>query len=347
MIARFAPRNSLRFRPDVSRGHVESYFVRANHPRQKLAIWLKATVFAPRGHETQGAVAELWCIVFQAESQHGTRVWARKRTVPFAEASFEGDRPQIRLAGAELDLGPKGRSVGSLEGEGGACRWDLRWEAESPSTMGRPMLLLPFEGMLDDRVPTFKLVTPRPILRVHGSIDVAGETLDVDGWWGMDGHNWARAHAWDYVWGQCVFLDEAGSPTCIAEGFTGRTRIAGLVTPPLSSLVVRRGAREYRFDGLVDLWRQEAEIDDLCWTVRLRSKDGEAALRMEADASEMACLGYPNPDGRISYCFNSKLARAHLRVSPADGEAFEVSSAHGGALEFLHNERDPRFSKVV
>ena len=123
IVTRFAPSNALRFRPDLPRGHVESYFVRANHPTKKLAIWLKATVFAPRDHRgPTGAVAELWCIVFQGETG---RVWAGKRTVPFAEASFLGEGPQVRLAGAELDLGPKGRSVGSLEGDGGPCRWDL------------------------------------------------------------------------------------------------------------------------------------------------------------------------------------------------------------------------------
>jgi hypothetical protein len=340
----FAPSNALRFRTDLPRGHVESYFVRANHPTKKLAIWLKATVFAPRGHEgVSGAVAELWCIVFQGDAG---RVWAGKRTVPFAEASFLGEGPKVRLAGAELDLGPKGRSVGALEGEGGPCRWDLRWEADA-SPMGRPMLLLPSEKLLDDRIPTFKTVTPRPLLRMSGAITVAGETLDVDGWWGMEGHNWARQHAWDYAWGQCVFLDDSGSPTCVAEGFSGKVRVGGVLLPYLSTLVVRRGAREYRFDGLVDPWRQDIEIDDLRWTARLRSKDGEALLRMEADAREMACLGYPNPDGRTSYCFNSKLARTHLRVNPVNEEGFEVSSAHGGALELLHNTRDPRFPKVV
>ena len=340
----FAPSNALRFRTDLHRGHVESYFVRANHPTRKLAIWLKATVLSPRGRTAvTGAVAELWCIVFQGDER---RVWAARHTVPFNDASFAGDGPSVRLGGAEFDLGPEGRSVGCMEGSDGVCRWDLRWEAES-SFLGRPMLVLPHERMLDDAVPTLKIVTPRPLLRVVGSIAVAGETLDVDGWWGMEGHNWARAHAWDYVWGPCVFLDDAGAPTCVAEGFTGRTRLAGIVTPPMSTLVVRRGSREYRFDGLFDVWRQRARIDDLRWTVRLRSKDGEAFLRMEADASEMACLGYPNPDGRLSYCFNSKLARTELRVKPARGEGFEVTSAHGGALEFLRNAPDPRFPKVI
>ena len=335
--------NALRFRTDQRRGHVESYFVRANHPKKKQAIWLKATVFSPRDRGAAGAVAELWCVVFQGEKG---RVLAGRRTVPFADASFVGDGPEIRLAGAELDLGAKGRSVGTMECEAGDCRWDLRWEADA-SALGRPMFLLPSEKLLDDAIPASKMLTPRPFLRASGSITVGGETLDVDGWTGMEGHNWGRAHALDYAWGQCVFLDDKGAPTCVAEGFTGRARVAGIKTPFMSSLIVRRAEREYRFDGIIDLWRQRAEIDDLRWTLRLRSKDGDALLRMEADAREMACLGYRNPDGRLSYCLNSKLARTHLRVNPVNEEGFEVSSAHGGALEFLRSAPDPRFPKVV
>ena len=39
------PANALRFAGQ--HGHVESYFLRANHPTRPLAVWLKATVLAP------------------------------------------------------------------------------------------------------------------------------------------------------------------------------------------------------------------------------------------------------------------------------------------------------------
>ena len=52
----------------------------------------------------------------------------------------------------------------------------------------------------------------------------------------------------------------------------------------------------------------------------------------------MVCLGYDNPDGERSYCFNSKLAEVTLEVRPADGASFTCTSAHGGALEFLRRQ---------
>ena len=187
----------------------------------------------------------------------------------------------------------------------------------------------------------------RTLLKFTGHVEVWGERLEVKDWVGMQGHNWGREHAWEYAWGQCSFVDDAGEPFCSVEGFSGKLRLAGRSTPYLSAVVVRRGEREYRFDRVFDFWRQEAEIDDLRWTVSLKSADGEARLAMQASARDMVCLGYHNPDGRLSYCMNSKLARVELRVNPTNEEGFEVFSEHGGALELLRNTPDPRFAEVV
>ena len=180
----------------------------------------------------------------------------------------------------------------------------------------------------------------------NGTIDVWGETIEVVDWHGMQGHNWGQEHAWEYAWGQCHFLGADAQPMSTVEAFSGRIRIGGKVTPFISGMVIRRGDREYRFDRLVDLWRQDPHIDDLTWTLTMRGRDGTARLEMTATADDMVCLGYGNPDGRLSHCLNSKLAKVTLRVNPPDEPGFECQSMHGGALEFLRNEPDARFSVV-
>ena len=195
--------------------------------------------------------------------------------------------------------------------------------------------------------PKLKLVTPFPSLRFTGRVTLPDETVELAGWTGMQGHNWGREHAFEYAWGQCVFPSSGGQPEAMVEGFTGRVMIAGRLTPRVSALVVRRGVELYRFDRLFELWRQDATLDADRWTVRVAGADGEARLEMDASGRPMACLGYPNPDGKLSYCLNSKLARVKLQVQPARGGAFECTSAHGGALEFLRSTPDPRFSEVI
>lgn len=172
----------------------------------------------------------------------------------------------------------------------------------------------------------------------QGSVDIPGERWEVNDWVGMQGHNWGKEHAVEYAWGQCVFPGrESNEPTTMVEGFTARVRVAGVTTPRLSALVLRRGDQEYRFDGLFDAWRQEATLTDRRWTVRLTGAGGEVRLRMDATNRPVACLAYANPDRRVSYCFNTKLANVLLEVRPREGEAFHCQSVYGGALEFLRS----------
>lgn len=335
--------NAIRYVDDPRGGHVESLFLRANHPARPLAVWLKATILAPKSGEH---TADVWAIVFDGEKH---RVWADKKTVPISDVSTdsEGDGSiRIALAGCELSLGPDGHAKGAL-GEGAdTCRWDLSWKP-GDSELGSRMCIFPYEVMLSAPFPKFKLVTPHPVLRFDGEISAWGERIEVDGWLGMQGHNWGKEHALEYAWGQCNFVDGNSAPMCSVEGFTARIKLGPITTPALSAMVVRRGGREYRFDRLVDTWRQDATIDDMSWSLRLRGRDGEAHLLMDSDPEDMACLRYMNPSGRPSYCFNSKLARTKLRVNPINEEGFECSSGHGGALEFLRPQPDPRFERVV
>lgn len=331
--------NALRFAPEASEGHVESWFWRANHPTRPLAFWLKATIFAPR---RGSAVAEVWAITFDGES--GQTIAARK-AVPWGQASFGPER--IAVGGASFGMGIGGALSGELPVEGGALRWSLRSAAPALGALAAPMSLLPHEALIDASFPKNKLLTPFPVLVFDGELETPAGRVPVGGWTGMQGHNWGASHAWEYAWGQCHFLDAAGQVHCVAEGFSGKLRLAGRATPWLSALVVRRGEREYRFDKLVDLWRQQPHVGDLSWRLHIHGADGEAVIEMEARPERTACLGYHNPDGRLSYCLNSKLAGARLRVNPFNSPGFECSSPHGAALELLQNQPDDRFGEVV
>ena len=55
-----------RYRQGQSRGHYESWFLRANHPTRNVAFWIRYTIFAPHGRP-QDAIGELWAIYFDGE----------------------------------------------------------------------------------------------------------------------------------------------------------------------------------------------------------------------------------------------------------------------------------------
>lgn len=332
--------NALRYRGG---GYVESYFVRANDPRRRRAVWLKSTILSPLAGEP---VAESWFIYFDGERN---RTFAHKETVPFRAALFgagEGGEQAISIAGARMVLSAAGSAHGQVRGRQGVATWDLGWLAEA-GRQGAPLTIYPSRLMVDGPFPKSKVLTPFPALRFSGSLAAFGEAVSLDGWTGMQGHNFGTQHHHVYTWGQCLFPATGGGPEAMVEGGTGRLKLGGWVTPQLSLLVVRRGAQEYRFDTTFDAWRQEATVSRWRWTTRLRSEDGEASLTMDAGEMPLACLGYQNPDGHLSYCFNTKLAHVWLHVQPKAGPGFSLESEHGGALELLQHAPDPQYPDVV
>ncbi|NOY26182.1 MAG: hypothetical protein GXP62_09955 [Oligoflexia bacterium] len=326
------PANLIRY--VAGNEHVESWFFRANHPSLPRAIWLKATIL---GSRSGGAQASAWCSCFDGNGEPGRRAWGQRATVPFDQAHFDGDDPQIQVADCSFDLGA---TSGNAQGQLGELSWDLHWE-RSPGLLGEPLCLFPSDRLIDSRLPRNKLVTPAPVLMVSGHVVSRGQTWEIDQWVGMQGHNWGPAHSPEYAWGQCNFLNSAGEVFCTVEAAAGRVVMGGFTTPLLAMMTIRRGKSRYSFDRILDLWRQKTDIDFPCWSLRMRGPGGDAQLSMRAHPDRMVCLPYENPSGQISYCLNSKLASVSLRVNPVDEDGFVCESQHGGALEFLQPQPAP------
>lgn len=313
--------------------HVESWFLRFVDPASPRALWLKITTLEGRTGGNPD-VAEAWAALFQGDS-----TFAVKQTIPREEALLLAPPLTLGAAGAELSLdGESGHARGALPG----IEWELKLQ-RLPGPLGAPLCLYPTARMIDAPFPKNQLLTPRPALRASGRVQLGGQTIAIDGWLGSEGHNWGPAHPERYAWGQALFLDAAGEPFALAEGASGSIRVGGLRTPLLSLLVVRRGAREYRFDRVADLWNQRARLEFPRWSLAMEGPDGRAELTMEASRSRIVGLGYENPDGSVARCLNSKLARVTLRLNPTDDDPFTLTSAHVGALEFLVRGEAPPF----
>lgn len=330
--------NASRYVAD-GRTHVESWFLRANHPRLRQAIWLKVTLLAPGG--SARTVAEVWCAWFDGDAGV-TRAF--KHTVPVSEAVLAGDPMSMELAGCAFRLArADGHGRGEIVDGRGRCVWALTWDAPA-GPLGAPLGLHRHAWMVDGPLPRNKTLTPSPLLRMNGTLEIDGRQIAVQDWVGMQGHNWGPEHSLAVRWGHCAFPGADGRPHALVEAVSARLKAGPWGTPWFSAMVIRRGAQQWRFDHLIDLWRQRSEVGDLSWTLRMRGLDGEAMLSMLARPHEVICLGYENPDGEMTYCLNSKLATVVLRVNPRNEDAFECRSEHGGALEFQQRHADPRFA---
>jgi hypothetical protein len=333
------PPNAIRYSGE--RGHVESWFLRANDPGSKRALWLKLTVSAP----FEGpVVAETWFIWFDGEKNQAL---AHRGTHLFADAHVDSTPTGLRasVAGWAYEFGPVGAASAKISAQGTPVAFTLGW-AEEPGAWSRFLTLARHRALREGPVPRFKLNTPHPALRLSGEVNVGGTTSDVSGWLGSQGHNWGAEHPVDYAWSQCLFPADSSGPDTFVEGGASRMKIGGRVMPRIASLLVRRGDREFHFDRVRDYTHHDSHASSQRWVLRIWGPEGEARLRVEAGGRPMVCLGYPNPDGHLSYCFNSKLAEALLEVHPTRGPSFTCKSAHGAALEFLRLEPDPNFPVV-
>ena len=317
---------------EVGTDHVESWFVRANDPSGPRAVWMKATVLT---RKDGSSLVQAWCNTFDGDRTH-----AFCTEVALADAVFttSADASVVDLGILRLELAPDSvRCIGALEEAGASVTWDLTL-TRLPGLLGVPLSLLPSDRLIDGPLPKNKLLTPFPSADCTGSLTLDGATWDLAGWSGMQGHNWGAAHSPEYAWGQCLFT-EAGTTIAMVEAASGRIELGRRRSPLISMLVVRHLDQEYRFDRLLDLWRQHPAIEFPRWTLSMSGRQGRVDLEMVAAPERMVRLDYVNPARATSYCLNSKTAEVRLSVTPSRGDAFTLTSVHGGALEFLSHHR--------
>lgn len=292
--------NWTRYVPGQTRGHYESFFQRANHPRRPLAFWIRYTLFSPRGHPGQ-ASGELWAIFFDGE--RGRHVAVREQ-MPLADCHFEGKALGVRIGAAELRPGSLfGRASDGSHG----ITWDLSCQGESP-----PVFLLPVR-LYEWGFPRAKSLVSLPLAVYSGSLAVDDRKIIVDHWVGSQNHNWGRRHTDHYAWGQVAGFDNA--PGTFLEVATVRLRLGPLWTPPLTPLVLRHQGREHLLTSLRQSLRARAEFRCFHWNFRSETERVLIRGRVEAPEEAFVHLKYSDPPGRQRGCFNSKIAACQLSLT--------------------------------
>jgi len=313
--------NAVRYSPELS-DHVESYFMKLNDVEGRRALWLKGTILAGRDRAVE---AEAWGIAFDRERGHV----GVKRVIPWTDARFSPDGLDVHVADLEIR---EGRTRGSIVKGADRIEWDLEFD---PS--GEPLVPYPLPKMYEGPFPSQKMVTPHPNTRFSGSYRVNGSEVRVDGWRGMQGHNWGKRHTELYAWGHVNQWENVDD--LVFEGATGRIKLGPVLAPPLTLLSVWYKGRRYEFNEVRTLLRNRGEITLRSW--RFEAKNAEARLHGElaADTDEMVGLHYENPNGEMTYCLNSKIAWGLLVLTPNDGARVHARTS-SAALEI--GTKDPK-----
>lgn len=298
------------------RGLYESHYLKAHGP-DRGAFWIKYCVLAPRDPR-EPVVVELWAVVWRA----GAAPRVVKRVVSASAMRLGASELLIDGAGVHLDAK---RATGSLTVDGHTIAWTLAIRDEMPA-----LRHLPYESMYTAALPKKKLLTPSPRARFSGEITVDGERIEVRDWLGLRGHNWGSEHARRYAYGNCNEWED-GARRAI-DGFTAKIKLGPIESPWLNVLVGDGAEGAIAFNALRH-WRARSEVSFPLWNQWFREGARAMELRWRATPDDMVGLRYLHPDGKVSYCYNTRFAT--LDVSVRDGEKHSAWRSERAELEFL------------
>jgi len=310
--------NAIRYDSEQPRGHVESYFVKANDAEGRRALWLKATITASVTRPAH-AMAEAWAVAFDRQAGHV----AVKESLPLASARFSEEGLAVEV-GSFLRFAPGG-SHGDIERGEHRISWNLKWQRH-----GDALVHFPRPGMYTSAFPKSKLVSPYPDLTLDGTITVDGEAWDIQTWQGMQGHNWGRSHADHYAWGHCNQWDQDSDT--LVEAVSARVRTGPILTPLITLVCVRHEGREYRLTGPRHLIRNRGELHPRRWFFGARDRNVAIEGDLSAQTDDFVGLYYPNPDGKMTYCLNTKIAHGRIRIEQPGSSPVDLTT-RAAALE--------------
>lgn len=317
--------------------HVESWFLKANEPGGRRALWVRVTVFGPKapkkGQTPVPPVAETWAVAFDRELGHV----ATKCSVPLHTARFSRGTLDVEVDGCELSLG---RARGAIACGTRRIAWDLAVGPERAS----PIVHLPNAALYEGPFPASKLVTPLADGRVSGAVQIdrgdgtPAASWDVGAWPAMVGHNWGRSHPRLYAWVHCNSWDDAED--LAFEAVSGRVRMGPVLSPMATAVFVRYQGKSWDLNARQLFGGNRGSISQRRWEVTTNGDDRiEVRAELAAETDDFVGLHYPNPSGAMSYCLNTKLARARLELRLPGREPI-VATSRASALEI--GTRDPK-----
>ena len=304
--------NLLRWTADVQDGFYESHFLKVNLLPERAAFWWKFTVLQPLAGGGP-ARFEVWAIFFDAADP--ARSCAVKETFSATAVSIARDRLHCVYGENVLE---HGHTSGTL---GGRLTWELRWTPPEQSFRH-----FPSESMYTGSFPKTKALSPTISAPFHGTATVDGRTFTLAGSPGMQGHNWGKNHAEQWVWTHCNTFRE--DPRVVFEAVSSRIKLGPVSSPLLTILHVEDGEGEpLTVNGYAQLVRTTSDLDGLRW--RFRGSDGPRGVEgvFSAPADRFVGVVYEDPNGRQTNCLNSKIADADLRILHRDGGIWRLRRA--------------------
>ncbi len=313
----------------------ESHYLTAADPAGGRALWLRFTAVKRPGEPARsttwltwfdasaGAPRALRVTADEPLTDPGAR-WARSSLGEMGPSGTRGelsDAADGAGADADADAGranPTPQPSPSLR-----ASWDLRWESRAGE-----VAYLPARWLYDRRLPRSNGAALVPAASANGTLVLDGDTVTIDGWEAMVGHNWGSEHAHQWCWTHAGRLGEDGRGWL--DLVLVRIRIGPLVTPWIASGALELDGRRY---VPAPLHRVTCERAGERTRVRV-SLSGRAAVTVELTAprGDTVTWDYASPSGPGRLVDNCSVADALIALETT-GRTRSLTVAASAAVE--------------
>lgn len=312
------PRDLVRARFPGQKAGYESYYLRAADPSGGRGFWVRYTVHRRRGGEPR---ASLWFTFFDASGPT-----AVKTTVDDVRAGGDG---WIRIGDATVGTG-SARATIDVPGRP-TVAWDLRFDGEDAFPH------LPRPWMYGAPLPRTKPVSLHPVATFGGTLTIGSETVAVDGWQGMAGHNWGSEHAERWIWLHGTGF--GGDGDAWLDVVLARLRIGRWTTPWSGFGGLSLYGNRHRLGGLARgrSTRVDEHPDRLAFTLagKVLTLHGRVSARTERFVGWL----YADPDGATHDVVHCSVADLDLTLE-RPGRSARTMRATGAAYELGMREHD-------
>jgi len=307
---------------DPAAGHYESFYIKATRPGGGRGIWIRHTVHKRPDSEAKGS---LWFTLFDAEAP-GPR--AAKVTVGASEVAAPHGA-HIRIADAVLE-------PGRAHGEFGAGRMSVGWDLSFPDG-AEALYHLPYKFLYRARLPRTKFLSPYPDTSFTGIVTVDGETIAIDAWPGMIGHNWGAEHAERWTWIQAnEFREDDG----YFDAALGRIKVGPLTAPWVGNGMLSLGGVEHRLGGFDRLRSTKVDDEPTECEFELAGKGVKVRGRVAAEPHNFVAWVYADPVGPEHNTLNCSISDLELIVERKGSEPLRLESVGAAAYEIGMRETD-------
>jgi hypothetical protein len=319
---------------DGKPGHYEVYYLTVTDPGTGIGIWIRYTMVAPLEPTGQPPTCSLWLLAMDPRSG-SRRTVGRKATFPIGELQSGSDPFRLRIAGASL-------TDGGMEGDFEDVGWQLRWlpaDRHYEHVHG---------ALRRSGVAQTVLVLPHGDVAIDGTVELPGETVELDGARGGQAHLWGSKHARRWAWVHCndfKTLEGEAVSGALIDGVSVFVSRAGREVGPSTPVVGCIDGMEFSSTSPLRVIRNESTFALTGW--RFEAVGGRRKLIGEVDADRdlLAGVTYHDPDGELAYCYNSETAsiRVHVyeRARRVGGWAHHQTLVAPGRAHFEYAQRTP------